>query len=309
MPAKALMRSGMLALALVVLFGAAVGDAPLAQPSRFSLRFHGNGANDIDRVKIRIDGPEVPADVGATDFTIEWWMKATPGENVAGAITPGSYNWIQGNILIDRDVYGAGDNGDYGVSVGNSRLAFGFGNSNSQDNTIVGSRVVADGQWHHVAVTRRLSDGRLQLYVDGALDASADGPDGDGTYRNGRQTDRPNSDPFIVIGAEKHDVISPGFGYRGWVDEMRFSNVLRYTSNFTRPSAPFVTDGSTVALYHFDEGGGTDASDVSGAPGGPSRAVVRVGGSPSGPQWSTDIPPFSTQPAAPAPPSNLRIIR
>ena len=79
MRAKNPMRTGIFALALVVLFGAAVGDTPLAQASRFSLRFHGNGANDIDRVKIRIDGPEVPADVGATDFTIEWWMKATPG--------------------------------------------------------------------------------------------------------------------------------------------------------------------------------------------------------------------------------------
>ncbi|MEW6569468.1 MAG: M23 family metallopeptidase, partial [Chloroflexota bacterium] len=42
----------------------------------YSLRFYGNGYGDLDRVKILIDAPARPADVGATDFTLEWWMKA-----------------------------------------------------------------------------------------------------------------------------------------------------------------------------------------------------------------------------------------
>jgi hypothetical protein len=46
-----------------------------------SLRFYGNGMNDIDRVKISIDQPHVPADIGAGDFTIELWLKAMPGDN------------------------------------------------------------------------------------------------------------------------------------------------------------------------------------------------------------------------------------
>ncbi|MCI0442261.1 LamG domain-containing protein, partial [bacterium] len=33
-----------------------------------SLRFFGNGTGDIDRVKIQIS-PQVPADVGTSDFT------------------------------------------------------------------------------------------------------------------------------------------------------------------------------------------------------------------------------------------------
>src|SRR5215468_10410398 len=44
-----------------------------------SLRFNGAGAGDIDRVKIRVDDPLTaipgpPADVGAGDFTIEFWL-------------------------------------------------------------------------------------------------------------------------------------------------------------------------------------------------------------------------------------------
>ena len=37
--------------------------APDALAAGFSLRFHGNGVNDIDRVKVLID-PQNPADVG-----------------------------------------------------------------------------------------------------------------------------------------------------------------------------------------------------------------------------------------------------
>lgn len=295
----------MLAVVSLVL-AATLAEPPSASPG-FSLRFHGNGTNDIDRVKVRIDAPAVPADIGAADFTIEWWMKANPGENGAGSIPPGGAGWINGNILIDRDVYGSGDFGDYGVSVGAGRLAFGFG-TGAGDNTIVGSRAVADAQWHHVAITRRRSDGRIQLYVDGALDASADGPDGDGSYRNGRATSWPN-DPFLVIGAEKHDVVSPGTGYRGWVDELRMSNILRYSAPFNRPTAPFAPDVGTVALYHFDEGTGTTIGDSSGAPGGPSPGVRRVGGSPQGPEWSSDTPPFDINLPAPAAPTNVKIVR
>jgi hypothetical protein len=280
----------------------AVGASPAATGG-FSLRFHGNGVNDIDRVKIALD-PEFPVDVGATDFTVEWWMKANPGENTAAAITPGGNNWIFGNIVIDRDVFGNGDHGDYGVSLGAGRLAFGVGTSVAGDHTIVGSRVVANGQWHHVAVTRRRSDGRMQLYVDGVLDANEIGPIGNASYRNSRPTSFPASDPYLVIGAEKHDA-GPQFpSYHGWFDELRISPMLRYTANFTPPGEPFVRDGNTVALYHFDEGSGNAIADTSGAPFGPSPGVRRFGGSPAGPEWSTDTPwgPLT-------PPVNLRVVR
>ena len=46
----------------------------------------------------------------------------------------------------------------------------------------------------------------------------------------------PESDPFLVIGAEKHDAGSLYPSYRGWIDEVRLSTVRRYTgSGFTRP--------------------------------------------------------------------------
>src|SRR5262245_16742349 len=100
-----------------------------------SLRFFGNGvaAPDLDRLKVRIDAPARPADIGATDFTIEFWMKASAAENTSGPCTEGSDFWINGNILMDRDVFGSGDYGDFGVSLYGGRIAFGVATQSGAD--------------------------------------------------------------------------------------------------------------------------------------------------------------------------------
>ena len=257
----------------------------------YSLRFFGNGTNDIDRVKIKIDNPAVPADIGSGDFTIEFWMKANPGDNGAGNCIAGNDGWINGNIIFDRDIFGPGENGDYGISLFSDGIAFGiFSELAGAGHGICGGTNVSDGQWHHIAVTRRFSDGRLQLYVDGVLDALlANGPVGDISYQNNRPTTFPN-DPFLVIGAEKHDA-GPQFpSYNGWIDEVRLSTNLRYTANFTRPSATFPnSDANTAAVYHFDEGSGNTIMDASP---GNSDGVRNFGGNPAGPIWSPDKAPI-----------------
>jgi hypothetical protein len=269
-----------------------------------SLRFFGNGVDDIDRVKIRIDQPRdsnpgPPADIGESDFTIEFWMKALATDNPAPAYQCGStYNWIFGNIIIDRDRFQQPR--AFGISLGNGRVGFGVV-SDSGVATICGNTSVLDGQWHHVAVQRRRADGWLWLYVDGSLQSEVNGPDGDISYPDigeplelcgpGRDQACINSDPFLVIGAEKHDVDRDDFpSYSGWIDELRLSRVIRYTtSTFPRPTAPFDSNlADTAALYHFDEGTGDVVVDST--PGNQSPGVRNFGGSPAGPEWHADEP-------------------
>lgn len=96
----------------------------------YALRFFGNGADDIDRIKIQIhdvttdiSGP--PADIGATDFTIEFWMKAQASENGAPAVQCGrNINWIYGNIIFDRDRYNQGRK--FGASIAGNHIVFGI---------------------------------------------------------------------------------------------------------------------------------------------------------------------------------------
>jgi hypothetical protein len=265
-----------------------------AQGTNYSLRFYGHGVADIDRVKIPID-PPVPADVGY-DFTLEFWMKAELTDNDVTPSRPcGDYNWIYGNIIFDRDLSGSdAGRGDYGISIYQGRIRFGVSNP-SYAQTICGGTNVADGQWHHIAVTRRSSDGRLRIYIDGQQEAEGTGPTGDISFSDGQISTQPN-DPYLVIGAEKHDFNEVEYPpYNGLIDEVRLSNIVRYSSNFTPRSTPFTSDGNTAALYHFDEGPAGACTgmvqDSSGASGGPSSGTCQFGGTePAGPVYTTDTP-------------------
>jgi hypothetical protein len=275
--------------------------------ARSALRFFGNGSRspDRDRIKILIDNssnnlPGSPADIGATDFTIEFWVRGIIDrdnqENSSSLQSCGNNdNWIYGNIIFDRDRYNQGRK--FGISAAGGKLIFGVSND-SQSVTACGNTNILDNAWHHIAVQRRINDGYMWIYVDGRLDGQGRGPSGDISYPDdGIPGDFcgggcVNSDPYLVIGAEKHDAGSsyPSFG--GYIDEVRLSSVLRYSGNFSRPTAPFLTDSSTKALYHFDEGSGNTVFDSSNAPGGPSNGEIRYGGNPAGPIWVTSDAPF-----------------
>ncbi len=262
----------------------------ICQSQEYSLKFLASGSDinpDIDRIVIPLGNPGKPVNV-ASDFTVEFWMKAISGDNNANGCNPNE--WYFGNVIIDRDVFGDGDYGDYGIVLCNRRIVVGVQRGNLMHGGVVGNTIVDDAQWHHIAVTRQASSGGVWLYVDGILDASnnSSASSGNISYRNGRSTIYPD-DPTLVFGAEKHDY--PGsLYYKGMLDEFRISNNIRYTSNFTPPNQPFFTDANTMALYHFNEGSGTILTDVSGASGGPSHGTIQYGGNPLGPVWSYDSP-------------------
>jgi len=256
-----------------------------------SLRFYGNGTSGIDRVKIRLDIPPRPADIGDEDFTIEWWMKALPEENVSTSCTTGADAWVEGNILFDRRMQDTIDNGTYGISIMDGAVAFGV-NNGTTGATLCGSMPVLDDEWHHVAVTRTTA-GDMAIYVDGVLDTSGPGPAGDISYADGRSAVH-YDDTFLIIGAERFDTDPETYpSYSGWLDELRLSNTIRYTTAFSIPEEPFNTDADTVGLYHFNEGERNTNWDTAGSEHGPSNGSRKVGGDPEGPAWST-LSPFRT---------------
>ncbi len=108
--------------------------------------------------------------------------------------------------------------------------------------------VLPHGRWTHLAATWRpdKTEGKLQvaLYADG-----------------------------VLIGSSFTRVIDPEAGWPGtelllpadttgmFVDELRVSDVARYSESFDRPAAPFEADENTAVLCHFD---GDDAATVFG---------------------------------------------
>lgn len=265
----------------------ATPDAPGADaggPSR-SLRFFGHGREAVDRVVIPLDTPPRPADVGAGDFTLELFVRMRAGDNPSGDCRAENDGWIYGHVVVDRDVYGGGDRGDYGLSIFDGVVAFGLASADVGLGLCGRSRL-DDERWHHIAVTRELASRRVVLYVDGLPEAEGIGPSGDLSYRDGRESPYPY-DPTLVLGAEKHDAGEAYPSYAGWIDELRLSSRVRYSGDFTPPVAPFEADADTAALYHFDEAAGLEVGDASG---GGSVGALRVGGEPLGPVWSMESP-------------------
>lgn len=108
-------------------------------------------------------------------------------------------------------------------------------------------------QWKHVAGV--LQNGNLNIYENGVKLAS---------YNIGMTVC--NRDLSFMVGAGDNGPIFGGPWYydffQGAIDEVRISNMPRYTSNFTPQKLPFIPDSDTVMLYHFD--GNTNDSSLNG---------------------------------------------
>jgi hypothetical protein len=74
--------------------------------------------------------------------------------------------------------------------------------------------------------------------------------------------------------------------FNGQIDEFRISNTARYAGNFTPQTIEFSVDGSTVALYHFDEGSGQTTADATGNFNAVLGATAAVEPS-ADPSWAT----------------------
>jgi Concanavalin A-like lectin/glucanases superfamily len=178
-----------------------------------------------------------------TTFTIDFWMK----NGTSDANT---------RYIIAKQV----GTGGWGLNISNgTTLTFKMNNSSSSSNSFASSSYPADSQWHHVAViattsTTVTTGNTVQMYVDGApISVTA-------TYSNGVFYST-NSD-LVTIGTNAANNAATQH-FNGGLDEIRVSSGTRFTSSFT-PSRRSVIDGTTLALWHFDEGSGTTTADSSG---------------------------------------------
>jgi hypothetical protein len=105
----------------------------------------------------------------------------------------------------------------------------------------VGTQTITANVFNHVVWARE--SGTIRMWVNGVYA---------GDFAN--TVDMTNGLKFI---GGYNDI----YNYAGWIDEVRISNIARYTGtgNFTAPTAPFQNDANTLLLLHMD---GTDASTV-----------------------------------------------
>lgn len=227
--------------------------------------FNGNlqsGGLFQDRVQTRVNGATNPANVGEGDFTLEIWLKPS-NENQGKGVTEGrAKNWYNGNIWLDRSTYY--DPG-WGGALNRGRIVFNVRDQWQQSYNLIGRKDLRDGAWHFVSLVRQAN--KLYIFVDGKREDSAAyvKAKANGSFKMPETFSQnyPKSNPFHVLGVEKHDAnvkIYPG--YWGGMYDMRLSDIARYTDEAVVPKGPMATDEHTVLHWRLDEV--TQAEDLTG---------------------------------------------
>jgi glucose/arabinose dehydrogenase len=233
--------------------------AVVTQASGSSLQFNGS----TQRARFT-SLPSMPV------MTVEGWVKRTSDTGrYETFLSNASSNYSQETVGVFVD----GGNVDCGSSPPD-QFAWAY--------TKVGggwflqcSGVTADiNVWHHVAVTRDASN-TARMFIDGVLKATTTNTPA-ATTTNG----------FFGIG-EAGDAVTEFFP--GRLDEIRISNIARYTASFTPQTTNFANDANTIALCHMDEGTGQVLTDASGNGRDGFLGTASTAES-SDPVWSNDVP-------------------
>jgi RHS repeat-associated protein len=159
--------------------------------------------------------------------------------NITGSITVEA--WFKVNSIgayqdiLARESYGvSGSGGGYELSVTNTgKVRFDTYQGPTSWIPVIGTTTINTGVWYHVA---GVWDGSyMRIYLNGVLD---------GTMITGYGPASGTSS--LKIGRN-----SGGTYFNGLIDEVRVSNTVLYSSNFT-PSMHLTAGANTAALWKFD---------------------------------------------------------
>ena len=202
-----------------------------------------------DRAEV-LDAPYIwPAQMPTG--TIELWFK--PDTILAWNTHDPNYTF-----LFSKNI--SGNNfGDVGADwqEGDGRLHWFIENGDVRSSCYSDSTIIPyfEPRWYHFAGTWDVNSG-MRLFIDGVMH-----PEMGSTEALPVTT----GEQIFVIGDGSIDHFEDRYEtFRGSIDEFRISSVVRYTEDFDIPPAPFEVDINTLALWHFDEGQGDFAFDVTG---------------------------------------------
>lgn len=157
---------------------------------------------------------------GTGDFTMEFWYRPLAFSQAATMV----------------GLRPANTEGPYPTIFINSNSSVGYYTSTATRITSA-TNVVTASQWNSIAIVRL--SGNTKMYINGTQSGS--------TY-----TDTTNySAGSCIIGANDFNQ-SGTFPILGNMDEIRFSNIARYTGNYTPSTSQFWPDQYTKLLLHCD---------------------------------------------------------
>jgi len=184
-------------------------------------------------------------------FTVECWGKASVPGSAIQALFGSAYGWI--GVATDGTVTGtAGGSGPINTSV-----------------------LVADGNWHHFAIT--VANNNCTIWVDG----SAAGGGSTGTWAV------PTTGAF---GIRQFDTQGAATVFAGEIDEMIVSAIEKYVGPFVLAATPAIgTEYGAYSVYHLNsDGTGTATPYVPPPPPMPTAITLAL------PTYDTISPKFGT---------------
>ena len=173
------------------------------------------------------------------NFTIEFWAYWNNNSGIKNLLTIG--NESSGRLGIFSN----------GSTIGIDT----FGGNNPSFNV---SGQIATGTWYHIALVRNGST--ITLYRNGVSI---------GTGTSSATLGNANG---VYIGTESSLI----YEFNGYIDEVRVSDVARYTANFTTATTPFVDDINTLFLLHFE--GANNSTVFVDDVGGRTQKSLRLAG-------------------------------
>lgn len=167
---------------------------------------------------------------GTGDFTIDFWARSSQIYNTANMV------YVQWVDINNRIQFGFNLGG--GATVDSQAylqlIVVSGGTILLSVSTPTSGGVLLSNTWHHIAMTR--SSGTLKIFIDGVSQTL--------TYNNG---DGSESIPNLAIALGIGGQTLGSFDFDGWLEELRVSNVARWTSNFIPPTRQY-TDPSVQVI-------------------------------------------------------------
>ncbi len=219
-PAVTKYRPSVINSILLLHFDGTNGSTTFTDVYSHAFTAHGSAALSTTQIKfgtasLRCPGvtdwistPDIAALRGAGDWTVEFWLFSAQIANMTFCAKRAIQTAAKGILVFY----------DGGAALGASASVNG-----TSFVTITTSVFPTANTWHHVAFVRNGST--MTLYSDGVSAGTA--------TLSGALSDDGSA---FTIGAAAAD--NSGTPFTGFIDEFRYSNVARYTSNFT-PAGPF----------------------------------------------------------------------
>ncbi|MGZ3920324.1 MAG: LamG domain-containing protein, partial [Bacteroidia bacterium] len=186
---------------------------------------------------------------GTGDFSVEAYFKSSVSQpNYAGIVCKQNSSGSGGFQFV---LY----NNKIAAEISDVSLFLGVGNG------LIGTTSLNDGNYHHVAMVVTRSQNKIELYVDGNVEATVTNP--------GLSALNVNYATALLIGVERTFVSR----VNGNIDEVRLWNVARTKCDINTYKNCEIPSTSTglVANYHFNQGidagsnpGVTSLTDASG---------------------------------------------